>query len=217
MIEIVSATRVNEDNFRYTPLGASLARLNFDTRLVHRIAYRNGNGLPLVYNACIDAQSDSDILLFIHDDVWIDDYFIADRIIDGLETYDVIGIAGNRTIPPNHEGWCFGDPINYSGSVAHAATPFGEVTLVCSQRPPQPCELLDGVLIASKRSKLLDRNVRFDPVFLFHFYDLDFCRRARTAGLTLGTWPIAITHSSGGSFDQGWNDGFTIYKNKWNG
>src|SRR6266404_67171 len=214
MIEIVSATRVHQDNFRFTPLGASLARLHFDKRLVHRIAYRNETGLPLVYNARIDAQSDSDILLFIHDDVWIDDHFIADRIIGGLETYDVIGIAGNRTILPNHQGWYWGDPANCSGSVAHAATPFGEVTLDCPQRPPQPCELLDGVLLAAKRSVLLDRNVRFDPVFSFHFYDLDFCRCARAAELTVGTWPIAITHSSGGSFDQKWNEGLAAYQAK---
>jgi GT2 family glycosyltransferase len=58
--------------------------------------------------------------------------------------------------------------------------------------------------------------VAFDTRFGFHFYDLDFCRTARAQGLRLGTWPIAITHQSGGAFaDPRWQSGLQIYLDKW--
>ena len=65
---------------------------------------------------------------------------------------------------------------------------------------PSEVKLLDGVLLAAKAATLLDGGVRFDPQFAFHFYDIDFCRTAARAGLRLGTWPIAVTHASGGRF-----------------
>ena len=40
----------------------------------------------------------------------------------------------------------------------------------------------------------------FDPALRFHLYDLDFCRTAHTKGLSVGTWPLAVTHQSGGAF-----------------
>jgi GT2 family glycosyltransferase len=65
---------------------------------------------------------------------------------------------------------------------------------------PAACEILDDVLLAIRKSVLMEHDLRFDMRFDFHFYDLDFCREARESGLTLGTWPIAITHQSGGAF-----------------
>jgi hypothetical protein len=69
-------------------------------------------------------------LLFIHDDVWIDDYFLADRIIAGLSCYDLIGVAGNRRLPNKHVGWLmknerfeWDQSENRSGAVAHGKTP----------------------------------------------------------------------------------------------
>ena len=60
--------------------------------------------------------------------------------------------------------------------------------------------------------------MRFDERFDFHFYDLDFCRTARQAGLSIGTWPIAMTHQSKGAFgSDGWIDGLARYRAKWKG
>jgi len=59
--------------------------------------------------------------------------------------------------------------------------------------------------------------VRLDPNFSFHFYDLDFCRSAEAAGLRIGTWPIAITHASGGASLQSpaWAESVERYLHKW--
>ncbi len=59
---------------------------------------------------------------------------------------------------------------------------------------------MDGVFLAAKKSALTEYAVTFDPQFDFHFYDMDFCRTARKAGLTLGTWLVKLTHQSAGAF-----------------
>ena len=82
---------------------------------------------------------------------------------------------------------------------------------------PAECELLDAVLLAVNTAKIVDRKVLFDPLFKFHFYDLDFSRQARQAGLKLGTWPIAITHQSVGAVGSAsWHEGYQQYLLKWN-
>ncbi|MBK6615775.1 glycosyltransferase [Ottowia sp.] len=222
---VVSATRLPEDHFwRQSALGVSLSRLRFDQALQPRIAFANARGLPTLYNQVIDAAPPGSLMVFVHDDVWLEDAFLRQRIGDGLERFDVIGVAGNRRRLPNQPGWCFADVVDgklkmderahLSGSVAHGKLPFGPI----SHFGPSPaeCELLDGLLLAARRDTLVARDVRFDERFLFHFYDLDFCRTARARGLKLGTWPLAVTHQSGGAFGSpGWKSAYQTYLAKW--
>jgi GT2 family glycosyltransferase len=221
MIEIVCATRLSEHDFyEKSALGISLKRLSFDRRLVPRITFNNAHGLPIVYNKGISAANDESVLVFVHDDVWIDDYFLSDRLTEGLQTYDVIGLAGNRRRVKNQPVWSRVDKLtrddsaNLTGAVAHGETPFGKVYFYGAV--PADCELLDGVFIAAKKTVLLSKGVIFDPRFDFHFYDLDFCRSARKCGLRLGTWPICVTHQSLGNFTaKQWTDNYEIYLSKW--
>jgi GT2 family glycosyltransferase len=221
-MEIVSATRLTEEAFwEQAPLGRSLRRLSHETRLVPRIAFGNRRGLPEVYNERIAAADRHDLLVFVHDDVWIEDFFLADRIIEGLAAYDVIGVAGNRRRVRNQPAWpwidddfTYDDRRNLSGSVAHGADPFGSVSFFGAA--PAPCELLDGVFLAANKPRLVARGVRFDPRFDFHFYDMDFCRSAREKGLRLGTWPISLTHRSTGAFQTpAWREKYRAYLEKW--
>jgi hypothetical protein len=226
MIEIVSATRASPEEFAAkTPLGVSLKRLAFDKRITVRIAFQNMEGLPFVYNKAIEASQAAEILVFIHDDVWIDDYFFADRIADGLCVFDIIGVAGNRRRVSRQPAWLFGAPgpdnvftkdrENHSGAVAHGKAPFGSVDYYGAT--PAECELLDGVLLAAKRDVLRSSAVRFDERFDFHFYDMDFCRTARAAGLVLGCCAVAITHGSVGTGlgKPDWRRNYQKYLQKW--
>lgn len=221
-IVVVSATRRTPDEFgRGTALGRSMHRLRFERRLKGVVAFQNSFGLSAVYNAALAAAAPDDILVFVHDDVWLDDFRLCDRLIDGLQHYDVIGVAGNRRRQPRQPSWMFADlaqPASdvefVSGAVAHGAEPFGDVG--CYGPAPAACELLDGVLLAARARRLKEAGLTFDTRFDFHFYDLDFCRSARALGLSLGTWPIAITHQSKGSFaDPRWRSGFEKYLDKW--
>ena len=222
MIEIISATRQTRDKFfQNTALGKSLLRIGPDSRIIAKIAYENTKGLPEVYNTAIKNADPNSILLFVHDDVWLDDYFIFERISEGLAHFDIIGVAGNKRRVPGQPGWMFLDlkftkdtAPNISGAVAHGQAPFGNI----SRFGPTPteCELIDGVFIATRKQILTQYKLEFDPLFNFHFYDLDFCRSARKLGLSIGTWPIAITHQSGGAFGSApWLAAYKTYVTKW--
>jgi GT2 family glycosyltransferase len=220
LIEVVAATRQDEAGFRETALGQSLRRLG-DPRIVARIAFSNHRPLGAVYNEALDRASEHDIVVFMHDDVWLEDYFFVERIASGLKQFDVIGVTGNTHRRAGQLAWSFvsdprvADDAKYlSGRVAQGELPCGRI-LYFGPSPAQ-CELLDGVLLASRRSALDARKVRFDPAFAFHFYDMDFCRAATEAGMRLGTWPVCITHQSPGSFDSAqWRDAGARYLRKW--
>jgi GT2 family glycosyltransferase len=227
MIDIISATRLSKEDFwTKSALGLSLQRLRYNTEFTAYVSTENRRGLPGIFNERIHAADCREHLVFIHDDVWIDDYFFSDRVIAGLDVFDVIGVAGNRRRLPGQPSWAssgfdaatrellWDSKSNLSGRIAHGSGPFGAISAFGPV--PAECELLDGVFLATRKSKLAAAGVFFDPRFSFHFYDMDFCRAARDAKLRLGTWPICLTHQSTGNFrDEMWMESYLRYQKKW--
>lgn len=222
MLRIVAATRFDLLNFwRQSLLGRALLKFSSGRRTVPVVAYSNSSGLPEVFNTALMEAPEEDEIIFTHDDVWIDDWFVPERLSDALGRFDIVGIAGNRRRIPRQPSWLFTDidlnrdtPDYLSGAVAHV----DESSTIISHYGPTPAEvkLLDGVFLAAKVRTLRSADVRFDPRFTFDFYDLDFCRSCELAGLSLGTWPIALTHRSAGHFGSpGWRDAYTSYLAKW--
>jgi GT2 family glycosyltransferase len=203
-------------------LGRSIQRLSTSIHLSLAIAFENSRGLPELYNQRIDAIGGRDVMVFVHDDVWIEDAYFAEHVGEGLAAFDVIGVVGNRRRLPGQPSWFFvddalrrDDPAHFSGRIGHGDSPAGPLSHFGSV--PAACELLDGVMLAARRSTLRARGVRFDPRFQFHFYDMDFCRSARAAGLRLGTWPISLTHrSTGATGSPDWRRALADYRAKWN-
>jgi GT2 family glycosyltransferase len=220
MLTLVSATRCSKDEFAQKPLGLSLRRMSFDRTMELHVIIGNQQGLPKSFNQFISEKYRDHELVFLHDDLWLDDLFFSDRIRMALQNFDVVGLAGNRRLLPGAPAWHVKDERmewdhgNLSGVVCHGPQPFGTVSIYGST--PAPVQLLDGVLLAARCSALLDAGVRFDERFDFHFYDLDFSRQANAAGLKVGTWPIAVTHVSGGNFGSpGWRKNLDLYWGKW--
>jgi GT2 family glycosyltransferase len=218
----VSATRLKEAAFHAdSPLARSLKRVEAFSPHLLAAGYENGRPLADVFNRAIDVAKGDDVLAFVHDDVWIDDWRIGDRLREALAAYDVVGVAGNRVRAPRQASWVWdGDRPNprqasLSGGIRHgtpeASTPtrYGDA--------PAEVKLLDGVFLAARAATLKERGVRFDPRFPFHFYDTDFCRACEAAGLRLGTWPIALTHASAGENWAGkaWDIAYGEYLAKW--
>lgn len=263
-LRVVSATRLSREDFwGKSLLGRSLMRfpdrllpelsIQFDNREptapspndANTITVRStgAEGLSSFYNRIIEATEPSTNLLFVHDDVFIHDIFLQERLIEAFRRFDIVGLAGSFESDPEQPSWALAfdpdtlEPIGWqkdvqlSGAVSHLPTALVEGALDAPPDPlvslygptPAPCTLLDGLFLAV-RTAAIGRgvaekrpDVRFDQRFDFHLYDIDFCRSAHLAGLALGTWPILVTHASGGAFgSEAFKQAARAYLAKWN-
>lgn len=220
-LRFVTATRLSMDEFKsQSLLVRSLTRVS-QTCHVHLDVVAN-NTAPLAegFNRTIAKAKPDEVLVFIHDDVWIDDWLISYRLADALAVYDVVGVGGNVRRELNQEGWLIQaatraqDLSFISGAIAHGEPLTGEVSFF--GKAPQDVRLMDGVFLAARAGVLQKAGVQFDPQFKFHFYDTDFCRSCEAKNLRLGTWPIALTHQSAGLWQSDeWNEAFALYLQKW--
>ncbi len=208
-IRLVCATRCSQANFmRDTALGRSLA-LQRHARPPELLLFdNNSTGLATLYNAAIEqAASSPAILVFVHDDVSIQDFFWTERAHEALAQFDIVGLAGNRRRAPLQPAWAFAtpdfkwdSPEYLSGTVGHGnGFPCDEVSYFGPSGVE--CKLLDGLMLIADSARLIESGVRFDEQFEFHFYDMDFCRQAESKGLRMGTWPISVVHESAGAFN----------------
>lgn len=207
-IRLVCGTRVSREQFStHTALGQCLKLYSHLTDVQLMLFDNNSQGLSTIYNAAIDqAAQQPAILVFVHDDVLLYDFFWVDRIREAVAQFDVVGLAGNTRRQPKQGAWAFApetfkwDEQQYlSGTVGHGAN--GGWNNVSAFGPSrQACKLLDGLMLIADSDTLIRSGLRFDEQFKFHFYDMDFCRQAELKGLSMGTWPLSVVHQSGGAF-----------------
>ena len=228
MLVLVSATRLSLEAFhRESLLGRCLPRLGTLASFGLKLAHGNCEPLAKMYNAAIEEAAPDDVLVFVHDDVHVDDWLLAQRLDEALKVFDVVGVAGSKRVVPGQLAWHqkpvapgrqehAWDPENLSGAICHGETA-GTGALSVYGPSPQAVRLLDGVFLAARAGRLQQAGVRFDPAMAFHFYDLDFCLSAARAGLKLGTWPIALTHRSGGDsiHSDAWHRTRPWFEKKW--
>lgn len=224
VVVFVVATRFSEKEFwKKSLLGKKLALLKGNRSLEVNVTYSNHDGLPKVYNRAIENARDNAILVFAHDDIWLNDQNIISKIKASISKFDVVGVAGSTRLIDHQPSWAFtsydGKSFVWnqgflSGSVRHGD--LNKNGLSVYGPSPAKCQLMDGVFMAARRDTLIDSQIRFDEIFDFHFYDLDFCRSATRAGLDVGTWPFDLLHESSGSFaSDAWKKGHDIYFKKW--
>lgn len=222
-IRLVIATRVSEnDFFSKTATGRSLSFKISDSFEI-RLFPNNKIGLPKLYNQVIfESMNDPAILVFLHDDIYILDYFWPSRIKDALLNFHIVGLAGNKRRLPNQPSWAFindsfiwDSPENLSGIIGHGRDlPLVHLSIYGPTRTQ--VKLLDGVLLASKSSTLISNDLYFDENFDFDFYDIDFCRQAELKNIICGTWDLSIMHQSGGNFgSNNWHIAYQKYLKKW--
>jgi hypothetical protein len=220
--KLIIATRVSEaDFYTKTATGRSLA-FHKPKFLEVRLFPNNIEGLPTLYNKTIhECINDETTLIFAHDDLHILDFYWLNRIEEGLKSFNIIGLAGNRRRVPKQPSWALIDtktwdaPENLSGVVGHGGGfPSGKLIIYGPTR--QKVALLDGLLLASKSKTLLENNLMFDERFKFHFYDLDFCRQAEIKKISCGTWDLSLIHESVGNFrSDAWKIAYQHYLEKW--
>jgi hypothetical protein len=227
-IRLVSATRCSrEEFFSQTALGQSLRFYRTfprDLRVELRLFPSNSLGLPAVYNTAIDeAATDPALLVFVHDDVFLNDFHWATHVSVALDTFDLVGLAGNRRRVPRQPSWMYLDDQftrdeskHLSGVLGHGKG-FPELTQLSVYGPPgQEVKLLDGVFLAIHSDTLRTHQLRFDPQFDFHFYDLDFCRQVELRDLRMGTFAASLIHGSAGELGgKAWQQSYQLYLRKY--
>lgn len=224
-IAFVSATRLSESKFwKSAALGRSLSLWKKDSNVSIHIHFENRLGLPYVYNPFLQGATDADIVVFLHDDVWLNDHALLEKLRLALQRFDVVGVAGSIRRKSGQPAWLFTarsgmafvseKPKFLSGAVAHGKPGLSSVSFYGPT--PAHCELVDGVLLAVRSDVARQSGLLFDPRFTFDFYDMDFCRTVRKKGLSLGTWPLDIIHESGGEFGKAsWEEALQKYQDKW--
>ena len=222
-IRLVIATRLSEkDFFNKTATGKSLS-LKISELFEIRLFANNKIGLPKIYNQVLfESISDPAILVFLHDDIYILDYYWPFRIRNALLDFKIVGLAGNKRRVPRQPSWAFiNDSFkwdyseNLSGAVGHGQDlPLQNLSIYGPTR--QQVKLLDGVLLASESSTFISNDLYFDEIFDFHFYDMDICRQAEIKNISCGTLDLSIMHQSGGSFGSSeWQLAYQRYLKKW--
>jgi hypothetical protein len=209
---IVSCTQKSKKEFENTPLGISISKLKTLQQIDDtHIFYDNKDGISKCYNKAISHWKGKDTtLLFVHDDLYLLDMFLRDKLDQSLQKYDVVGVVGANEFnmkkglngPFKKIAWhlCNAN-INKRGGCYHPIKNKSESLIECNYLrfgagTVGDCIVLDGLFIAANVDNIKD--VKFDEKFQWDFYDLSFCLDCYLRGAKIGTSPIAIHHCSHG-------------------
>jgi glycosyltransferase involved in cell wall biosynthesis len=195
----------SKDDGKTSMLVKSLKMLENDVTLV--INANNSTGLSRAYNKQLVAENliKHDIVLFVHDDVYIDDLKLKGKLYTAIEdlNYDIVGLAGTRSLQIKRPYlWhLMSERKDWSGAVTH---PVDKDRLLTTTFGPWPmrCAVLDGLFLAVNLQRALELGWMFNEKFTFHHYDISSCIDANNKKMKMGTYPIHVTHNSPGLRDM---------------
>lgn len=185
-------------------LSLTMAERAFSCPITPFPIWNNTKGLPEAYNDFLDNHKGFDCVLFIHDDLTINDCQVLEKLNDAMDRgWDVVGIAGSKGFsipnPSQRTGWWSPPNAQFGlvGGVLHHDKNNGQSIYTSYGKSPSPALVIDGCFIAVS-GRAIARGLRFDPTFTFHCYDVDLCLTAWEMGLKTGVAPILVTHDSPG-------------------
>lgn len=167
------------------------------------IYFGNTTGLPEIYNKYITKKTAKkyDYVLFVHDDVYVDDLKIRGKLYTAHKQYNVVGLAGclKPAIKKPALWHMMSDRSNWRGYVAHNnKDDFTTINMTSFGPTPSRVVLIDGLFMSVDIKAALKADWKFDERFKFHHYDLASCLSANKKKMTIGVTPISVIHSSPG-------------------
>ena len=200
--DLTIAVAVNDINVLWQNLFLSPDLSNgLSSRLVIREGYPSAS---LAYNTVLD-ESESDIVIFVHQDVFLLEGFFPrlKRWISYLEDKEVNwGVLG-----------CFGSKKFAEGGVGSIfTTGMGVHGKEISE--PEPVETLDEILLVVRKSS----GLRFDQSLPhFHLYGTDICLAARDKGMSCYVVPGFCIHNTNQilSLPDEFYECYDFLKKKW--
>lgn len=215
--KIISATQKDKSSFeKNSQLSLSIDKLGISKN--SKIIYENNTGLPKIYNSFINDEHKDYFLIFVHDDVLIEDLFFEEKLFLAFEKYDVLGLAGSKKCNLNSpmSAWhMMCERKDMVGEVSHSKD---KVYWTSVFGPTDSRALIiDGLFIGVNVSRLLETNTRFDESFDFHHYDLSFCLACNKNKLKIGVFPLKVTHFGLGDsmMSNEWKKSDKIFKQKY--
>ena len=200
-ILVVTCTRQDSSDENELLISKSLQGLTTDVKL--KVIYNNKESLPVVYNKYINKQiaKKHDIILFAHDDLYIDDLKLRGKLYGALEHFDIIGLAGclNPVIKKPALWHQMSSRENWRGIVNHPYNDDVNIIQAASFGPtPSRVLMIDGLFMAVNVKTALKTGWQFNDNFSFHHYDLASCIDANKLSLRIGVIPINVIHVSKG-------------------
>ena len=193
---IVTCTQAkNQEEFELKPIFLSLKKqcetnLNID----FYIFKDNKKGLSECYNQIInDPNNKNKTVLFVHDDVILEDLFLYEKLIGS--PYSITGLAGAKSFNKASDklAWHLCAPReDFVGEVAHIQN--GNIWTTVFGPTKSRALVIDGLFISCKVNHLIEKTLTFDENFNFHFYDIAFCLRANQQKVSCGVLPIKVVH-----------------------
>ena len=188
----------------------------------------NTEGLSKSYNDFLFSKEAAayDVVVFCHDDVYIDDLKLQNKLQAAMELgYDIVGLAGcvmPKIMRPalwhlmagGFGGSNLRGIVNHYQDAEHKhyfATNFG-IT-------PSRVAILDGLFLAVNVSKAKEAGWCFNENYNFHHYDIASCIDANAKKLKLGVYPINVIHGSPGlqSFDDNYKASEDVFMQEYAG
>jgi GT2 family glycosyltransferase len=218
-VVIVSCTEKHPENASEVLLFQSFHSGGMDGFATLDMVWGNSEGLSTAYNRKIAqyAGSGVDFLVFVHDDVYLDDLKFADKLqkAHSILGFQIIGVAGAAALDIEFPTlWhLMAKKEHRRGFVHHS---IGGMQTEATNFGPTPAEviILDGVFMAIHLPSIVAAGWRFNENYRFHHYDIASCLEAFKLGLKMGVFPIHLIHLSQGlsSFsDKLWRESNDVF------
>jgi len=171
--------------------------------IMYHYKENNTEGLSKCYNAFLKEHSKFyDYIVFVHDDVYIDDFNIHEKLETHHKDFDIVGLAGG--INPKMQKlalWhlmCGGiGGSNLRGAVAHSVND-KQIFMTSFGPTPSRVTILDGLFLSVNTKRIKETGFKFNENYTFHHYDIASCLDANKLKLKLGVAPIWVVHKSPG-------------------
>lgn len=199
-----------EDTLTYQSLNKIFKKALFKFKLFYDS--NNEKGLSENYNQILkNYKNEFDYIIFLHDDLIVDDANICEKLIQAHKDYDIVGLAGGiNPVVAKPALWhlmCGGfGSGNLRGAVAHPASlqhQNNQIFMTSFGPTPARVVILDGLFLSVNCKRIIETNWKFNENYKFHHYDIASSIDANNKKLKLGVTPIWVVHSSPGLLNPG--------------
>lgn len=214
-VVFVSATRKDEIQANELELYRSFNDGFNNSNFKLDISWNNSDGLPKVYNTKIDEYKNSGVefLVCVHDDVYIDDLKLYDKLKTANQkyNYNIIALAGglNPRLTDIALWHLMTERNQQRGEVAHPAGNSNQIMTTSFGPTPSRVAIADGLFLAIHLESVTKTDWRFNENYKFHHYDISSCIDANRKNLRIGVYPIHVIHKSPGLMsihDKMWSE-----------